>query len=140
MTDIVSKEQRSKMMGSIKSVSKLEDKVSKELWGYGIRYRRNTRTLMGKPDFSIKKYRTVIFIDSCFWHMCPEHGNIPETNRDFWENKLYRNVERDMQVTNYYNENGWYILRVWEHEFKKDFPKAVEKIADFIKEIQADSK
>ncbi len=105
MTDVLTKEQRRKNMQAIKSKSKLEDKVTKELWRRGYRFRKNTRNLFGKPDISIKKYKVVIFIDSCFWHSCPIHGNSPKTNSEFWIKKLNRNRERDEEVNRYYFAN-----------------------------------
>lgn len=66
MPDVVSKEKRSEMMAGIKSISKLEDRVASTLWRKGLIFRRNSKSLMGKPDISIKKYKLVIFIDSCF--------------------------------------------------------------------------
>lgn len=94
----------------------------------GIRYRRNVRKLFGKPDFSIKEYRIVIFIDSCFWHACPIHGNKPENNKDYWDEKLLNNTKRDRVVNEFYISNGWNILRVWEHNFKADFDGSVQEI------------
>ena len=132
MAEKITKEQRSKNMSAIRSVSKLEDRISKALWKRGLRLRRNVKSLYGKPDFAIKKYKTVIFIDSCFWHSCPQHGNKPKNNFEFWEKKLKRNTERDKEVTDYYMIRDWHILRVWEHEFKKDFDAAIDKISDFI--------
>lgn len=132
MSDRISKERRSKNMSAIRSVSKLEDKISQALWREGLRLRRNVRSLYGNPDFSIKKYKTVIFIDSCFWHACPLHGNSPKNNFEFWDKKLKRNVERDQEVTEYYQEKAWHILRIWEHEFKEDFNESIIKIIDFI--------
>ncbi|MBX9975194.1 very short patch repair endonuclease [Cytobacillus firmus] len=132
MVDVMTKEQRRKNMKAIKSISKLEDIVSSQLWKEGIRFRRNSKYLFGKPDISIKKYKIVIFIDSCFWHQCPIHGNSPKTNTSFWKKKLDRNVERDKEVTEYYKERGWYIKRVWEHEIKKDIEKVVEDLVIFI--------
>ena len=132
MSDILTKEQRSKNMRAIKSQSQLENKVTKALWNAGYRFRKNDKSLFGKPDISIKKYKTVIFIDSCFWHGCPLHGNMPKSNTEFWEKKLARNKERDKEVNAYYKELGWNCLRVWEHEFKQDFHQAVEKIKHFI--------
>lgn len=95
MADTLSKKQRSKIMKTIKSVSKLESTVSKALWRKGFRFRRNTVDLYGKPDISIKKYKIVIFIDSCFWHKCPLHANLPKSNIGYWQRKLNRNAERD---------------------------------------------
>lgn len=83
MTDRITKEQRSQVMKSIKGQSLLENEVSKALWHKGVRFRKNVRSLFGNPDISIKKYKIVIFIDSCFWHACPIHGNTPKSNTDF---------------------------------------------------------
>ena len=121
-------------MKSIRSTNtRLENKVSKELWNKGYRFRRNVKDLFGKPDISIKKYKIAIFIDSCFWHGCPQHGNIPMNNRDYWVRKIKRNRKRDVEVTNYYNSKGWHILRIWEHDLnKKDFNNTISKICTFI--------
>ncbi|ATH94648.1 very short patch repair endonuclease [Bacillus glycinifermentans] len=139
MTDVMSKEQRRKNMQAIKSISKLEEKVSRELWKRGVRFRKNTKTLYGKPDLSIKKYKVVIFIDSCFWHCCPLHGNVPKTNIEFWEKKLTRNKARDEEVNRYYIENGWYIKRVWEHTIKTNLDKVVDDIVEFINNAKGNS-
>jgi DNA mismatch endonuclease, patch repair protein len=132
MADNLTKEQRKKNMRAIKSQSALENKVTKELWRMGIRFRKNAN-LFGKPDISIKKYKIVIFIDSCFWHRCPLHGNLPKSNKDYWEKKLERNKLRDIEVNQYYVDKGWNILRVWEHEFKACYQEAICKMVDFIK-------
>jgi DNA mismatch endonuclease, patch repair protein len=136
MADVMSKEQRRKNMQAIKSISKLEGVVSRELWKRGLRFRKNTKDLFGKPDLSIKKYKVVIFIDSCFWHCCPLHGNMPKTNREFWEKKLMRNKERDEEVNKYYIENGWHIKRIWEHEIKDNINKVIQDIVIFIEEAK----
>lgn len=137
MTDVVSKEVRSKMMSGIRSVSKLEKLVTKSLWNKGLRFQRNTKDLMGKPDISIKKYKVVVFIDSCFWHSCPLHATKPKSNSEFWDSKLKANAKRDRVVNEYYIENGWSILRVWEHEFKTDFEYTVQKIFEYLLECKA---
>jgi len=136
MTDMMTKEQRRRNMQAIKSISKLEGVVSKELWKKGFRFRRNTKELFGKPDISIKKYKVVIFIDSCFWHQCPIHGNIPKTNLEYWGKKLKRNQNRDNEVNDYYKKNGWYLKRVWEHEVKNDLDSVIENLAEFIRQAQ----
>ncbi|EIJ81797.1 DNA mismatch endonuclease, patch repair protein Vsr [Bacillus methanolicus PB1] len=132
MTDNLTSSQRRKNMQAIKSKSKLEELVAKELWKRGIRYRRNVKTLFGKPDIAIKKYKIAIFIDSCFWHCCPLHGNMPKSNIEYWEKKLNRNKKRDNEVNSFYKENGWNILRIWEHEVKQDLELTVKKIIDAI--------
>jgi DNA mismatch endonuclease, patch repair protein len=132
MTDNLTKEQRKKNMRAIKSQSALENRVTKELWRKGFRFRKNAN-LFGKPDISMKKYKIVIFIDSCFWHFCPIHANMPKSNKDYWEKKLKRNKERDIEVDQYYKDKGWNILRVWEHELKDHFFEAIEMIENYIR-------
>lgn len=132
VADVLTKEQRRRNMQAIRSISKLESIVSKELWRHGLRFRRNVKGLVGKPDIAIKKYKVVIFIDSCFWHNCEIHGHIPATNTDFWKEKFRKNKERDEYVNNYYLGLGWHILRIWEHEIKQDFKATIDKITDFI--------
>ena len=136
MADMMSKKQRSRNMKAIKSVSQLEQIVSSELWKCGIRFRRNTESLFGRPDISIKKYRVVIFIDSCFWHQCPVHGNMPKTNIDYWHAKLKRNVERDQEVNLHYENNNWFIKRVWEHEIKNNFSETINELITFIQKAK----
>lgn len=136
MTDKITTAQRRKTMQAVKSISKLEDLVAKELWNRNIRYRRNVKNLLGKPDIAIKKYKIVIFIDSCFWHHCPLHGRVPKSNVDFWENKFKRNLERDGKVNAFYMENGWHLLRVWEHDLKSNFELTIGKIIEFINDAK----
>jgi DNA mismatch endonuclease, patch repair protein len=136
MTDNLTKEQRRKNMQAIKSQSKLEDKVTRELWKHGVRFRKNVKSLFGKPDIAIKKYKLVIFIDSCFWHVCPLHGNMPKSNQKYWLKKLNRNQERDLEVSEFYLEKGWRILRIWEHEIKENFNLTVKRILDFIEDAK----
>ena len=132
MADNMTPEQRRKNMVAIKSVSKLESIVASELWRQGYRFRRNTKDMYGKPDISIKKYKIVIFIDSCFWHQCPLHGNMPKSNVEFWEKKLARNIERDEEVNDYYKSKDWNIKRIWEHEVKQDLDKVIKELTEFI--------
>ncbi|AKG74520.1 very short patch repair endonuclease [Salinicoccus halodurans] len=132
MTDVLTADQRRKNMKAIRSISKLESIISSKLWNEGYRFRRNTKDLFGKPDISIKKYKIVIFIDSCFWHQCPIHGNTPKTNTEFWKKKLKRNAERDQEVNEYYREKNWYIKRIWEHDVKMDLGNVVEELSEFI--------
>jgi len=134
MVDHLSKEGRSKVMSSIRSKhTKLEDKVTKELWHRGLRIRKNVSGLFGNPDIAIKKKKLVVFIDSCFWHECPLHGKRPESNVDYWNKKLDRNKKRDIEVNEYYNRIGWEVLRIWEHEITDDFILALEKIENYLK-------
>lgn len=134
--DKITAEQRSVVMSRIKSKSHLEDTVAHELFKRGLRYRRNNRKLVGTPDISIQKYKVVIFIDSCFWHSCPLHGNRPKSNVEFWNKKLDRNIEKATEVNAYYKEHGWHTMRVWEHDLKEDYEGTIERIETFIREAK----
>ena len=112
--------------------TKLEDSVIKELWKRGFRFRRNVRKLRGTPDIAIEKYRIAIFIDSCFWHGCEIHGSIPENNREYWKQKINRNKKRDVEITNFYKNHGWNVLRTWEHQLKINFSNSIDEIIEFI--------
>lgn len=136
LTDVMSKEQRSKNMSAIRSQSKLENAFTKYLWNKGLRFRKNVRTLYGNPDIAIKKYKIVIFIDSCFWHKCPDHFKRPQSNQEFWDKKLNKNVERDQKVTRYYLENGWNIKRIWEHEIRSNLKVTTDETLKFIDEAK----
>ena len=137
MADNVSKELRTKTMRAIRSKkTKLEEIVSKELWNRGIRFRKNVNSLYGKPDIAIKKHRVVIFIDSCFWHGCELHCRLPKSNKEYWVNKINRNKQRDKEVTNYYQNLDWTILRIWEHELKENFQEVIDKIVMLIEHIK----
>lgn len=119
-------------MSRIKSKdSKIEILFRKELWGRGFRYRKNSTKYFGKPDIVLAKYKTVIFIDSCFWHGCKRHCRIPDVRNKYWTEKILRNKERDIEVSKYYKKQNWKIFRIWEHEIKKDSKRALKKITKF---------
>jgi DNA mismatch endonuclease, patch repair protein len=129
MTDVLTPQQRSFNMSRIRSTeTKMEIALRKALWREGFRYRKNPSSYFGKPDIVLKKYKTVIFLDSCFWHACRKHFRLPETNRDFWSTKIEKNKKRDKEVNEYYRKLGWSIIRIWEHEIKADMDKTVNKI------------
>ena len=133
MADNLTPEQRHKNMTHIKSTNtKIEKDITKALWNLGYRFRKNVKGLPGKPDIAIKNYKIVIFLDSCFWHKCPEHFKKPKSNLEYWEPKIKRNVERDAEINRYYQNKNWHILRIWEHEVKKDFDNTLAKISKFI--------
>lgn len=134
MADIFSKKKRSEIMSHVRGKETgIEIALRKALWKAGYRYRKNASGYFGKPDILLRKYKTVIFIDSCFWHGCKKHGSLPKTRAKFWKEKIERNKERDKEVNRYYKRDDWKILRIWEHEIKKDMEKAMEKIVKFLK-------
>lgn len=136
--DNVSVEKRKKTMQAIRSShTKLENNFSYALWQKGARFRKNVKNLPGKPDIAIKKYRVVIFLDSCFWHFCKSHCRIPQTNTDYWLKKLTKNRKRDNAISNYYKSINWNILRIWEHDLKYEFDVFVERAYQFIEQCKA---
>jgi len=129
MADIFSKEKRSGIMSRVRNKdSKIEVEFRKKLWKAGLRYRKNSTKYFGKPDLVLRKYKTVIFIDSCFWHGCETHGSLPKTNKKFWKEKIARNIERDREVNSHYKKMGWNIIRIWEHKLKNNFENIISKI------------
>ena len=94
--------------------------VRKWLWRHGFRYRLNHPRLPGKPDIVMRKYRTCIFINGCFWHGhegCMYY-TVPKTNTEFWVNKVKRNQERDHRVYMELAGMGWHYITIWECELK----------------------
>ena len=128
MADIFSKEKRSDIMRRVKNKdSKIEITFRKALWKEGFRYRKNPTGYFGKPDLVLKKYKTVIFIDSCFWHGCKKHCKLPTTNIEFWAQKIERNKERDKEVNKHYKKRGWKVIRVWGHDSIKKVNMTIKK-------------
>lgn len=121
VADNHSKEVRSMNMSHIRSKnSKPEEKVRKGLFAKGFRYRKNVKKLPGCPDIVLPKYKTVIFVNGCFWHM-HDCGRFvwPASNQDYWHPKILRNVERDRNNIALLKEMGWKVIVVWECELKK---------------------
>ena len=137
--DKLSAEQRHKNMAAIHSKdTKPEMIVRRGLWKRGFRYRLNHKRLPGHPDLVLRKYRTCIFVNGCFWHghkcsLTPAPSpkgegrtglessvccKIPKTNREFWVNKIRRNKERDKEEQRKLAEMGWHCITVWECELK----------------------
>ena len=151
MTDRLTPEQRHRVMSRIHGKgTKPELKVRQWLWRHGYRYRLNVKSVPGKPDIVMRRYRTAIFVNGCFWHghfvqlsvddlgYCEERSNpekaltiensncckIPQTNREFWVNKIKRNQERDQQNYQVLHDNGWQVIVIWECQLT---PKRIEE-------------
>ena len=129
MADSVNQQIRRKTMQAIRSKdTKIERMVSSYFSRERFRFRRNVVDLPGKPDFALKKYKIVIFIDSCFWHGCKHHCRMPASNKIYWVSKINRNKKRDIEINKFYANEGWILLRFWEHDIKDDFSKNVKMI------------
>ena len=123
MTDKFSKETRSYIMSQIRSKdTKPEILVRSYLFSRGLRFRKNDKRYPGSPDIVFPKYNTIVFVHGCFWHHhegC-KYATIPKSNVEFWENKFYKNKERDECNKKELEAMGWNVITVWECELKKD--------------------
>jgi len=138
LADNHSKEVRSMNMSHIRSQNtKPEEKVRKYLFSKGFRYHKNVRKLPGCPDIVLPKYKTVIFVNGCFWHKhdCPRFV-WPSSNQEYWIPKITSNVERDERNYSMLRNEGWSVIIVWECELKKAVADArLEKLINEIKGV-----
>ena len=139
MPDRLTPAQRHYVMSRIHGKgTKPELKVRQWLWRHGYRYRLNVKSVPGKPDIVMRKYRTAIFVNGCFWHghfvefrveslefreESSQCCKIPQTNREFWVNKIRRNQERDKRNVQLLRDNGWQVITIWECQLT---PKRLE--------------
>jgi DNA mismatch endonuclease (patch repair protein) len=107
------------MRGNRRSDTKLEVRVRSELHRRGLRFRKQLLITAGdvrvRADVAFPRQRLAVFLDGCFWHRCPEHGNSPRANSGYWSTKLDHNMERDRKVLAALETTGWSVLRIWEH-------------------------
>lgn len=119
--DSLTPQQRHRVMAAIRSKStKPERIVRKYLWAHGFRYRLNNPRLPGHPDIVLRKYRTCVFVNGCFWHGhegC-RYFRMPRTNTDFWTRKIARNQARDKAEQQRLAQMGWHTVIIWECELK----------------------
>lgn len=116
MTDVMTPEQRHRCMSHIRGKNtKPEMIVRKYLFAQGFRYRLHVKALPGTPDIVLPKYRTVIFVNGCFWHghTCGSY-HMPKTNIDYWTNKIEQNKRRDLRERIQLRNAGWHIIQIWE--------------------------
>ncbi len=135
MPDTISKERRSWNMSRIKGKdTSSEVSVRSYLFRHGFRFRKNVSTLPGKPDIVLTKYRTVIFINGCFWHhheAC-RYATIPKTRTAYWTAKFERNILNDRKNKELLEEQGWKVIIIWECCLKKDFLGTMANLTDLL--------
>lgn len=120
---------RSANMSRIRGINtKPELVLRKALWKNGLRYRLHSRVEGTRPDIVFRKRRLAVFIDGCFWHGCPLHYVRPRSKPEFWADKLRANTARDQAQTLRLMQNGWMVLRFWEHEIKCGLEQVVELV------------
>ena len=116
--------------------TKPEEIVRKYLFSQGFRYRKNDKRLPGKPDIVLPKYKTVIFVNGCFWH---KHEGCkyfvwPKSNSEFWKEKIESNIVRDKKQYEELKNAGWHVIIVWECELKKK--QRMDTLERLVTEIQ----
>lgn len=135
MSDTHSPEVRSYNMSRICSTgTRPEEIVRKYLFSRGLRYRKNVSNLPGKPDVVLPRYKTVIFVNGCFWHMhnC-DRFVWPKSNVNYWKDKLSRNAARDLINAEKLTEAGWHVIVIWECELSRNrITSTLEKLFDQI--------
>lgn len=136
MSDSLSPEKRSWNMSRIRDRdTSIEVKVRKYLFSQGFRYRKNVKSLPGKPDLVFPKYHVVVFIHGCFWHRhegC-KRATTPKTRQEYWLPKFERNVENDKKHYHELQQLGWHPIVVWECEVNRHFEETMERLVRCIK-------
>ena len=136
MTDVLTQEQRKLNMSRIRAKNTgPEVKLRKMLFVEGIRGYRIHYKLPGKPDIVFTKKKIAIFIDGCFWHKCPVCFQEPETRKEFWMKKIQSNIDRDKKVNEQLKDEGWTVMRFWEHDVRKNPESIVKKIAEILEKL-----
>ncbi|MCI9265799.1 very short patch repair endonuclease [Akkermansia muciniphila] len=137
MSDIFSQTKRADIMSKISSKdTKPEILVRKFLFSKGFRYRINVKTLPGKPDIVLPKYKTIIFVNGCFWHGhdCKK-GKLPSSNIDFWKNKILKNKLRDNENQAQLALLSWKVIVIWQCEISK-IDKKIETFNKLLENIR----
>lgn len=125
------KEQISYNMKQVKNKgSKIEVMLMKELWSRGLHYRKNVNNIYGKPDIVFIGKKVVVFCDSEFWHgyNWEKRKHDFKSHQEFWIPKIERNMERDIEVTERLEADGWTVLRFWGNEIKKNLKECADKV------------
>jgi DNA mismatch endonuclease (patch repair protein) len=120
---------RSELMSRIRSKGTGPELcLRRRLRSAGIQH-RSQRLIEGvRVDFAFPGSRLLVFIDGCFWHGCPRHGSIPSSNRTYWATKFRQNKSRDRRQARILRARGWQVLRIWEHEARDGFKRAILRI------------
>lgn len=133
------KEQISYNMSRVRSSgSVIEQKLGKALWAAGIRYRKQYKRLVGKPDFVVVWAKVAIFCDSSFWHGrdWAVAKMAIKSNKEFWIPKIERNIMRDNQINAALNHQGWRVFRFWDKDIHADASKCASAVLDAMSEYK----
>lgn len=122
---------RRSMKGNRSKNTSPEVAIRRRLHASGLRYRLHVALLAGSrrsADIVFPRQRVAVFVDGCYWHGCPEHYTVPRANAAFWRAKVQDNRARDLDTTSRFQEEGWTVLRVWEHESPEQAASRIEQV------------
>jgi DNA mismatch endonuclease (patch repair protein) len=140
MVDVLSRTQRSALMGRVRSRGNktTELRMAAAFRAAGVQGWRRHVSIVGRacdgdlvrvrPDFVFRSARVVVFVDGCFWHGCPKHATVPKTRSAFWRRKICRNKQRDLLVTQALRRAGWAVFRIWEHDLRQEIDGSVKRM------------
>jgi DNA mismatch endonuclease, patch repair protein len=130
VADTFNKQQRSRIMAAVRGWgNKATELVLVRIFHEaGLTGWRRHAKIPGRPDFIFRKERVAIFVDGCFWHGCAKHCRKPATNKKYWDAKIRRNIKRDRRTRAELRGAGWKVLRIWEHDLKKNLQQVQRKI------------
>lgn len=134
--DVLTPGQRHKNMSHIRSKgTKAEVRLQKALWHLGLRYRKNYKQLPGKPDIAITRFHIAIFVDGDFWHGrdLERIKKRIDVNKQYWVEKLQKNIERDQYINDLLTEEGWIVLRFWASDVEKNLDSCLAQIMVYIR-------
>lgn len=136
MADSLTREKRSWNMSRIRGKdTEIEVLVRKYLFSKGFRFRKNVSTMPGKPDIVLPKYKTVIFINGCYWHRHPgcKYSYTPKTNQFFWQQKFEKTVENDRKNSDLLVAEGWAVITLWECDIEHRFEATMESVVKLLR-------
>lgn len=124
---------RHEQMARIRGLNTGPEKLLRSaLWTRGLRFRKNPKLAVGRPDVAFVGKKVAVFVDGCFWHGCPNHYVRPRSRSEFWASKLEENVLRDRRQTIELEKLGWRVIRCWEHEVFVDLAGIVTRIQSIL--------
>jgi DNA mismatch endonuclease (patch repair protein) len=141
--DNLTPEQRRKNMQAVRaSGTKNEVMLAKKLWALGLRYRKNDRRVVGKPDISFYRLKIAVFVDGEFWHGkdWENRKHDLKSNQNFWFKKIERNMARDIEVNEALLKSGWKVLRFWDREITRDLQNCTDQILLSVNERKRENK
>jgi DNA mismatch endonuclease (patch repair protein) len=141
MADVFTRKKRSAVMSAIRGFGNqtTELKLMTLFQAHGITGWRRGRIVAGRPDFVFPRQKLAVFVDGCFWHGCPVHATWPDQNAAFWRKKIFGNRRRDRIVNRTLQQQGWRVLRIWEHALtRKRAARTVARVQRALRNLEAD--